>query len=85
MAKNIVLGPISTHLAQFFFPKKIWLCQLLDVMVSYHQVQYQKKLMIQSWENLVTDGQTNGQTDESNFIGRCPTNVERPRTNQNIY
>ena len=31
--------------------------------------------MIQSWENLVTDGRT---TDENDFIGRCPTNVERP-------
>ena len=28
-------------------------------MVSYQHVQYQKKLMIQFWENLVTDGQTN--------------------------
>ena len=28
--------------------------------------------MSQSWENLVTDGQT----DKSDFIGRCPTNVE---------
>ena len=25
-----------------------------------------------------TDRQTGGQTDESDFIGRCPTNVERP-------
>ena len=25
-----------------------------------------------------TDGQIDGQTDESDFIGRCPTNVERP-------
>ena len=51
-------------------------------MVSYHHVQYQKKLMIQSWENLVTDRQTDRrtdrQTDESDFIGRCPTNVKRP-------
>ena len=43
-----------------------------------------KKLMIQSWENLLTDGQsdgrTNGQTNESAFTGRCPTNVERPIT-----
>ena len=64
------------------FLKKIWLRQSLDVMVSYHHVPYQKKLMIQSWENLVTDGRTDertdGQTDESDFIGRCPTNVERP-------
>ena len=29
--------------------------------------------MIQSWENLVTDGQTDRQSD---FIERCPTNVE---------
>ena len=25
-----------------------------------------------------TNGQTDGQTDESEFIGRCPTNVECP-------
>ena len=34
--------------------------------------------MIQSWENLVTDGRTDRQTDESDFTGRSPTNVERP-------
>ena len=45
------------------FLSKIWLRQSLDVMVSYHHIQYQKKLMIQSWENLVTDRQTDGQTD----------------------
>ena len=43
--------------------------------------------MIQSWENLVTDGRTNrqrdGQADESDFIGRCPTNVERTIINVN--
>ena len=26
----------------------------------------------------LSDGRTNGETDESDFIGRCPTNVERP-------
>ena len=30
--------------------------------------------MIQFWENLVTDGQT----DASDLIGRCPSNVKRP-------
>ena len=30
--------------------------------------------MIQSWENLVTDRQT----DKSDFIRRYPTNVEHP-------
>ena len=73
------------RLPNFFF-SKIWLCQSLNFMVSYHHVQYQKKLMIQSWENLVTNGrtdmnmdrETNRQPDESDFIGLCPTNVERP-------
>ena len=27
----------------FFFFSKIWLCQLLDIMVNYYQTQYQKK------------------------------------------
>ena len=30
--------------------------------------QYQKKLMIQSWGNLMTDGQTNGCTDRQGVI-----------------
>ena len=30
---------------QIFF-SKIWLNQSLDIMISYHQVQYQKNLMI---------------------------------------
>ena len=47
MAKNLISGPILAHLAQIragkcFFPK-IWLRESLDIMVSYHPVQYQKK------------------------------------------
>ena len=64
----------------------IWLRQSLDIMVSYHHVQYQKKLMIQFWENLVMDGWTDGhtdrwtdgQTDKRDLIGWCLTKVERP-------
>ena len=63
----------------FFFFSKIWLRHSLDVMVSYHHVQYQEKLMIRSWENLVTNRRTERRTDKSDFIGRCPTNVERPK------
>ena len=55
---------------------KIWLC--LDIMISYHRVQYQKKIMIQSLENLLMDGRTDRQTDEIGFMVRCPTNVRRP-------
>ena len=40
---------------------KIWLSQSLDIMGGYH-VQYQKKLTIQSRENLVTDRQTDRRT-----------------------
>ena len=70
MTKNLVSSLILAHLAQ--------ICQSLDIMVSYHHVQYQKKLVIQSWEILVMQRRTDGRTYESNFIGRCPTNVERP-------
>ena len=80
MRQNLTLDLIYASWAQIravnFF-KKIWRRQLLDIMVTYH-VQYQKKLMIQSWEDLVTDGGTNGKTDESDFMGRCPTNVRGP-------
>ena len=88
MAKNLVLGPILAHLAQslatnfFFFFSKIWLHQSLDIMVSYHHVQYQKKTndpILRKLSDGRTDGQTDGQRDESDFIGRCPTNVERPK------
>ena len=52
MAKPLVSGQILAQLAQIqttkFFFSKIWLCQSLDVMVNYSQVQYQKKLMIKS-------------------------------------
>ena len=52
--KPLVLGPILAHLVQiqadnfFFFKKKIWLRQSLDIMACYHPVQFQKKLMMQS-------------------------------------
>ena len=53
----VPLGPYSGRQLFFFF-FKIWFCQSLDIMVSYHHVKYQKKIMIQSRENLVTAGRT---------------------------
>ena len=56
MEKKLVLGQILAHLTKFgmlivffcFFFPKIWLRQSLDIIVSYHYVQNQKKLMVQS-------------------------------------
>ena len=60
MPKNLVSDPILVqNVAAKFLFSKIWLLQSLDIMVSYHHVQYQKKL-IQSWQNLVPEGQTDG-------------------------
>ena len=62
-------GLIHTRWAQirstifFFFFSKVWFRKSPDIMVSYHRVQYQENLAIQSWEKLVTDGQTGGGTD----------------------
>ena len=42
--------------------------------------------MIQTWENFVTDGRTDRQrqSEESDFMGRCQTNVERPKNRYHI-
>ena len=61
------------HFGSELFSQKIWLHQSLDFMVNYYHVKYQKKLMIQSWENLVTEGWTNRRMS---MIRRCTTNVE---------
>ena len=71
---------ILAHLAQIWtaiFFSKIWLRQSLDVMFSYH-VQYKKKKLVVKILRKRSDGLRKGQTDESGFIVRCPTNVELP-------
>ena len=61
--KNFILHPILAYFTQIwttnFFSSKIWLHQSLDIMVKFHHVQCQKKLMLESWENWVTDRRTN--------------------------
>ena len=78
---------------------------MLDIVASYHHMQFQGKLIIKNLAWSVTryhgqlssctlsektidpilrkfsdgrDGQTDRQMDESDFIRRCPTNVEHP-------
>ena len=71
MAKKLVSDHILVPSAQIWalkifswiFFSKIWFGQSLDIMISYHHEQYQKKLMIQSWENLVTEWRTDGRID----------------------
>ena len=68
MVKKLILSLKKAHRDQirvanfffFFYFSKISLRQSLDIMVSFHHVIYQKKLMIQSWENLVTERRTDG-------------------------
>ena len=68
-------GPFGTNSGGQNVFSKIWLRQLLDVMVNYHHVQHKKKIMI----NL--ERRTDRETDKSDFIRRCPSNVGRQKTN----
>ena len=72
-AKNLILSLIYVRWAQI---RAQILLQSLDIMVIYHHVQYQKKTN-DSILKKCSDGQTNRQTHKSDFIGRCPTRVER--------
>ena len=75
--KNLVSDPILAQIcATKFKKKKKWLRQSLKIMVSYHHVQYQKKLIIQSWENLVTDGQTDGPEWFHRMLSDCPLSIK---------
>ena len=56
------LGTLDPNSGRQLSFSKVWLRQSLDIMVSYHDVQYQKKLMIQSCENLVTERRRDRQT-----------------------
>ena len=77
------LGPNSGHqFFFFFFFRKIWLSQSIDFMGNYHYVQYQKKLMIQSWEKFSEgrkDRQTGRRTDGREWFYRTLSDVEHPK------
>ena len=57
-------GPFDPNLGRQIFYSKIWLRQSLDIMIRYHHVQYEKKLMIHNWETWWrTDGRMDGRAD----------------------
>ena len=64
-----LFGSNSPPPPQFFF-------QSLDITVSYHHVQHQKKN-----NDPILRKRTDGQTDENDFIGCRSVNVERPTKN----
>ena len=70
MAKNLILGLIQTRQVQIWAIKyffKILTLSVTRYYGQYHHVQYQKKLMTQSWENLVTAGRTDEQRDRQRW------------------
>ena len=80
MAKNLVSGLVLAHLAQiwaanFFFKN------LASSVTRYHgqlsSCTISEKINDPILRKL-SDRRTDAQTDKSDFIGRCPTNVECP-------
>ena len=79
MAKNLVLGPILAHLAQFWAAKFFYF-KNLALSVTRYYVQLSSCTISTKKTNYPTlrklsDGPTDGQMDQSDFIGCCPTNV----------
>ena len=80
MANNVALGPILIHLsriraARLFFKNMApsvtrYYSQLLSCTISEKNNDPILRKLSEGW--------TDGQTDESDFTGRCPTDVERP-------
>ena len=67
-------GPFDPNLGHQFLFSKIWLRLSLDVMVSTISEKTNGPIL-----RKLSDGQMDRLTDESDFIARCPTNVERPK------
>ena len=75
MAKTLVLGPTLVQSQIFFFKN-------LAPSVTRYYGQLSSCTTSEKTDDPVlrkrSDGQTDRQMNQSDFIGRCPTNVERP-------
>ena len=87
MEKNLVSGPILAHLAQIWaanFFKNLALSvtryhgQLSSCTISEKSNDPTLRKLSGRQMDRLTDRRTEGQTMESDFIGYCPTNIERP-------
>ena len=85
MTKNLLLGPILAHLAQIRAAK--FLKKNLAFSITRYYGQLSSCTISEKTHDpiLRTDGQVDGRTDERDFIGRCPTNVERPKSVKNTH
>ena len=74
--KKIVLGLTLAHLTQIRTPK-FFFKNLASSVTRYHG-QLSSCTISEKTNDPILRKLSDGQTDESDFIGRCPTNVERP-------
>ena len=84
VAKNLTLDLIQVHWSQIWVTKFFFKTLALSVTRCRGQLSTCKisektnhpilRKLSDGW----TDGPTEGQTDDSDFMGRCPTNVECP-------
>ena len=82
MEKNLVSGSILAHFAQIQ-AAKFFFKNLASSVTRYHGQLSSCTISEKTNDPILrklSDGRTDGQTDESDLIGRCPTNVERPTT-----
>ena len=85
MAKNLVLGLLLTHLYNFRLPNFFFFKNLAPLVTGYHGQLSSCTISENNNDRIlrkISDGQTDRQidrqTDESDFMGCCLTNVERP-------
>ena len=73
-----LLGPNSGR--QFFLDKNLtsYVTRYYGQLSSCTISEKTNDPILKKFSDGRTDGRTDRQTDESDFIGNCPTNVERP-------
>ena len=67
-----------------FFFTKTWLCHSLDIMNGQLSSCTKSEKTNDPILKKLSDGWAGGLMDESDFMGGCPTNVERPVHTKNV-